>query len=228
MRSPWIRAGATGGVLATVLLSACLPAVAQVDATPDPALAEAAAAGTAPTRPYQIVFEWTLRERDARFTGQGSARIAVPYRARLDLFGPRGETYMAAALVGTDLRLAAAADAEGELPPPELLWTVLGVFHPPAHATLVRTVEEGTTLRLEYAEGNQRWRYRFTDGRLVLAEWEAGRASRRSVELRGVGELGVPQHAVYRDWAEFRELNLTLRQVHEADEFPADIFVVGR
>jgi hypothetical protein len=228
MRRPrLIRRGASA-LLTLALLPSCAPAIAQTDQPPDAALAEQAAARTAPATPYQIVFDWTLRERDARFTGQGSARIMAPYRARLDLFGPRGETYMAAALIGTDLRLAAAADAAGELPPSELLWTVLGVFHPPHHATLLSTVLNGETLRLEYGAGNERWRYRFADGRLVHAEWEAGRASRRTVELRGVASLGVPREAVYRDWAEFRELTLTLREVHGTDGFPADIFVVGR
>jgi hypothetical protein len=215
-------------VLAIAGLAACVPAVASPDDAADPALAEQAAATTAPMQPIQIVFDWSLRERDARFSGRGSARVAPTYQARLDLFGPRGETYLAAALIGTELRLAATGNASAELPPPELLWTVLGVFHAPENAQLLRSTDDGTTLRLEYGLGGERWRYRFTNGRLVHAEWEAGRASRRTVELRGAAEYGLPREALYRDHAEFRELTLTLDQVYEVDAFPPDIFVVGR
>ena len=44
---------------------------------------------TAPSAPLHILFDWTAREPDARFTGRGVARVEPPYRARLDLFGPR-------------------------------------------------------------------------------------------------------------------------------------------
>jgi hypothetical protein len=214
--------------LVFALFGACAPAIAQNDQTVDPAIAERLAAATAPQQPYHVVFSWTLRERDGRFTGQGSARVDVQRRARLDLFGPRGETYMAAALVDTDLRLAASPDAAGELPPPEMLWTVLGIFVPPADATLLAASDDGSAARLEYGRGNERWRFQFTNGRLTNAEWQAGRQSRRTVELRGQERLGLPREAYYRDWAEFRELILTLEQVHDADAFPPDIFVVGR
>jgi hypothetical protein len=222
----WTSAAAA--VLAAALLSGCAAAM-QGNAEPvDPSIAAQVAAATAPSRPLHVVFDWTLRERDARFNGQGSARIAPGYRARLDLFGPRGEAYLAAALIGTDLRLSAAPDATGELPPSELLWTVLGTFHPPERAELVGTRVDGGTTRLEYSLGNERWRFRFADGILEHAEWEAGRSGRRTVELRARGAGGLPTQAFYRDWLEFRELTLTLSEVHEVDGFPADIWNVRR
>jgi hypothetical protein len=210
--------------------AACAPAVNNAQPAPDvdPALAEAMAAQTAPQRPQHIIFDWLLIERDGRFSGRGSARVAPDHRARLDLFGPRGEAYMSALLLGTELSLGLAADARGELPPPELLWTVLGTFHPPAQAVLLRTDWQGATLRIEYALGGERWRFRFEDGRLRSAEWEAGRQGRRTVELRGETPSGLPAVAHYRDWIEFRELTLTLDQVHDVDAFPPDTWTLGR
>lgn len=217
--APFVLAGTLAG---------CAAAMQGGEEPVDPAIAERAAMSTAPSRPLHVVFDWLLTERDARFTGQGSARIAPDYHARLDLFGPRGEAYLAAALVGTDLRLAAAPDAAAELPPAELLWTVLGTFHPPARAELVRTQENGTTTRIEYALAGERWRFRLADGILVHAEWDAGRSGRRTVELRARGAAGLPTQAIYRDWLEFRELTLTLTQVDEVDPFSPDIWNVGR
>jgi hypothetical protein len=214
--------------LLIMLPAGCAAAMQAPAEPPDPAHAERVAQASAPAQPFQVIFDWSLRERDARFSGRGSARIAPDYRARLDLFGPRGETYVAAALVGTDLAITAAQDASGELPPPELLWTVLGTFHPPAGAELVRTDVDGSSLLLEYTLGRERWRFRFTDDRLVHAEWDAGRAGRRTVELRGRETLGLPAVAVYRDITEFRELTLTLNEVHEVDSFPPHIFAVPR
>jgi hypothetical protein len=223
------RAGALALCAGSLMLAGCAPAMngAEPQETADPALALAMAEATAPKSPQHIIFDWTLRERDARFSGRGAARVAPAYRARLDLFGPRGEGYMSAVLIGTDLQLGRAADASGELPPPELLWTVLGTFHPPERAVLLSTRQQGTVLRLEYGLDGQRWRFRFEDGRLRHAEWDAGRAGRRTVELRGETTGGLPREALYRDWIEFRELNLTLDQVHDVDDFPPDTWTIG-
>jgi hypothetical protein len=209
------------------LIGGCAAGMVPPDEAPDPAVAARMAEHTAPDRAYQAIFAWSLRERDARFNGRGSARVAPGYRARLDLFGPRDEAYLAAALIGSQLSLAAAADA-AEMPPPELLWTVLGIFHPPERGALVRTSDDGSTVRLEYAIGDERWRYRFEGRHLVHVEWTAGRTRRRTVELRGHDEAGLPARANYRDWQEFVELDITLDQIHEVDSFPQDIWYVGR
>ena len=55
-------------------------------------------AASAPEAPYQVNFGWTLEEGGARANGRGVVRVEAPERIRLDLFGPRGETYLVAAL----------------------------------------------------------------------------------------------------------------------------------
>ena len=72
-----------------------------------PVAAELARA-TVPASPRQVNFAWELDEAGARFRGRGVGRMVAPSRFRLDLFGPRGETYLAAALVDGEARVPPA------------------------------------------------------------------------------------------------------------------------
>lgn len=172
------------------------------------------------------MFAWTFSEQSARFNGRGSTRVEPPYRARLDLFGPRGETYLAAATVGDELRLPPNMPAN-LIPPVALLWSAMGVLRVPEGATLELTHQSGDTLTVGYARAEERWRFRAVQGRLQYVEWNGPGAGRRTVELRGAAAHGLPQVAVYRDWAAFRELTLTLEQVNEVQAFPPDTWYPG-
>lgn len=215
------------------LLAACAPAAVQTpgpQGPPQPQLAQQLITATALQRPLQIVFAWTFTEENARFSGRGATRVEPPYRARLDLFGPRGETYLAAAAVGDTLRLPPnmATQLRSIVPPVALLWTALGVLRAPEGATLNSTAQRGDTLVLGYNRGDERWSFRSVAGRLQYAEWNGPNSGRRTVELRGTGAFSLPAVAVYRDWAAFRELTLTLEQANEAASFPADIWFPGQ
>jgi len=187
----------------------------------DEGLARSAIAATAPSRPLKLVFDWSLQDRDAHFAGKGAARVEPPYRARLDLFGPRNEGYLTAAVVGEVVRIPPAAQAQASLvPPPALLWTVLGVLSPPSDARLTAVRRAGDQTRLEYARGADRWRFTLVGGKLRQAELDRSGTGRQSVALKGEGPLGLPKQAVYRDYAAFRELTLTLDRADEAEPFP--------
>ena len=205
---------------------ASLPA-APAGAVVDSALAQQVIAASAPTRPIQAVFAWTLRDGDARFSGRGVARMAPPERVRLDLFGPRGETYLSAALVSGELRLPASA-TDVPLPPAELLWAAVGAVTPPHGATLVRADSSAGAVNIEYRRADELWRYRIVHGRLVYAEWQGQQEGRRTVELTGEAPNGLPQRAHYRDWIAFRELTLAVEQVDEVPGFPDDIWQLPR
>jgi hypothetical protein len=228
-RNPAQGAAALVFALAVPALTGCAaappPDVPAGTAPADPAVAQAAVAATALERPLHVVFGWTLQEREARFSGRGVTRYAPPSRARLDLFGPRDETYLSAALVGMDLRLPAAAPAV-PLPPPPLLWSVLGIVRPPEDARLVRARRDGNTTELEYERAGEQWTFRLEGDDLRHAEAN-GPGGRRTVELSGTGAHGLPQRAVYRDWPAFRELRLDLQEANEVDGFPQDIWNVG-
>lgn len=176
--------------------------------------------------PVQVLFEWSLQERESRFGGEGATRVAPPDHARLDLFGPRGEGYLSAAFVRGEVRLPPGTSTS-PLPPPALLWSALGVFQQPAGSTLREVRRDGDRLELEYGADQERWVYRFEKDRLRRVEWTAPQGGRRTVELEGTSESGLPGRAVYRDWPQFVELRLTLNEATRVDGFPQDIWTVG-
>lgn len=210
--------------LAASALAAC---AARVDAPPGPVARELETEtirATAPDTALRIIFDWTARERDARFSGRGVARVQAPYHARLDLFGPRGEAYLSAAVVNHELRLPASA-SPGAVPPAPLLWSVLGVVAPPPGAELVATRRDGETTTLEYRHDGGRWSFALERGRLRSAAWDRDDGRRFTVELRGEGAFALPERAEYRDWAAFTELVLTLDEVEAVDAFSPDTWV---
>lgn len=189
--------------------------------TIDPEIEAWVVASSAPAAPRHVVFEWTLREGDARFGGRGAARVAPAYQGRLDLFGPRGEGYLRAVMLGDRLVLPPGV-SDAPLPPPALLWSTLGVVRAPADTELVSASGDSTAAELVYARGDDRWRFTIRDGKLIRAEHERPGAGRESVELEHRAGLAVPAKAVYRDWTAFRELVMTVQEVKNVDAFPPE------
>src|SRR5690606_21682665 len=88
---------------------------------PDPGAAAAElTAATIPSERRQINFDWTLEQAGSRVRGRGVVRLQPPDRLRLDLFGPRNETYLAAALVGYEARLPPGTRTDVAIPSPAL------------------------------------------------------------------------------------------------------------
>jgi hypothetical protein len=212
-------------VLLAVAAAACAPTGAAPPASPaapDRALVDSVEQATAPQRAQQVTFDWALKDRDARFSGKGVVRVAAPYRARLDLFGPRGEAYVIAVLDGERLVLKPTA-ANELMPPAAFLWASLGVFRRPTQPlTASRRTDGGA--ELAFAEGEDRWRFNFTADGLRQAEWLGPDGGRRTVELTGRTTAGLPQRGAFRDWVAFRELTLTVTGVETVDGFAADIW----
>lgn len=211
-------------ILLAPLLAAACAARSQVQTTIDPGAEAAAVSSTALRSPIRAVFNWSLQDRDARFSGEGAARIEAPYKARLDLFGPRGEQYLRAALVDFDMRLPPGTPSN-LLPPPTLLWSTIGVFRAPQNAQLVGAQTENGTTTLRYKAGDENWTFTLREGRLSSAEWQGPQQGRQTVEIKEYHARGIPARVVYRDWREFRELTLELNQVHDAQTFPADTWL---
>lgn len=192
--------------------------------TIDPAVEPAAIEATAIEASMRIIFDWNLQDRDGRFGGQGVLRVE-PGRARLDLFGPRSESYLSAVLDDGDLILPEGADGS-QLPPPPLFWTVLGVLKPPPGAELIGAETNGDRTELRYGTAGDAWAFRLEDGRLARAEWTGTGSGRRTVELSGRTSAGTPAEAEYRDWPAFLQLVLKATQVTEVDAFPADTWTL--
>jgi len=208
--------------------AACAAAPGTGVATPaavDASLADSAVQATAPQRPQHVTFDWALTDREARFSGKGVVRLAPPYRARLDLFGPRGEAYLVAVLEGRELRLSPAG-ADEVLPPAAFLWASLGVFRKPEQPlTVARRVGDG--IELAFAGTGERWRFELGADGLRRVEWQGPDGGRRTVELTGRSAPSLPQRGAFRDWVAFRELTLTVTGVEDVDGFSEDIWILG-
>ncbi|HSJ09389.1 MAG TPA: hypothetical protein VK928_05725 [Longimicrobiales bacterium] len=179
---------------------------------------------TRPGTRAHVVFDWSLTGRDASFSGTGVMRLDTGYRARVDLFGPRGETY-AAAIIEDDAMRMVPQQASALLPPPALLWSLLGAFRVPTDAPLAGTQSDGSSTTLEYARDRTRWSFRFEGAALRSTEWTDGN-SRRTVTLTGASQLGFPAATTFRDWTEFRELTLRVTHVEEKTAFEPDVWIL--
>jgi hypothetical protein len=214
----------TGTVMVAVTVLAACAGAPPNGGAPDPEAEARAVAATLPAHRLHVVFDWHMTDRDARFGGRGALRLDRGYRARVDLFGPRGET-LAAAIVEDGQMRVVPAGADALLPPPALLWSTLGVFRTPADAQLTSTTWQDGSLLLGYARDAVRWSFRFEDDRLRGTSW-TDRTGRRTVELSGSAPFGLPAEAQFRDWAEFRELTLTVTDVEEKASFESDVWIL--
>jgi hypothetical protein len=169
---------------------------------------------TALRDPIRVVFSWQLNEAGVRVKGRGVARIEPPYKARLDLFLDNGETVVRAALVDGDLRLPPGAPTN-ILPPPDLMWGVLGVFRPGRATDLVG----GDHL----ADGGVRLRYRYGDGKELDFNVVDGHVAER-VEVGMGASDRYPEEATYRNLSAFRELKLSRESLERVEPYPPDIW----
>jgi hypothetical protein len=191
----------------------------------DPAaVAEPLVRTTTTAPPRQAAFQWTLDEGGSRVQGRGVVRYQTPERIRLDLFGPRNETYLSAALVGEQFRLPPNATAGVPLPSPALLWGGLGAIRPPTGARLEgATAGEGATVLRYAAPGDEVYRYRVSGGGEGARLLELERIGRSGVlesvtlDWSAAGEL---RRARYRNPGEFRELTLDVQSIKDVESFP--------
>jgi hypothetical protein len=218
-------------IAAAWALAACAPAATSQTPAPGPApaagtpaaadpaaLAASTARATVPASPRQVNFQWELDEAGARFRGRGVGRMVAPSRFRLDLFGPRGETYLAAALVDGEARVPPALIERFRLPSPALLWATVGIIAPPADARLLSAAPDGAVTVLRYQLGDDVLEYRTRDGRLQTVRRTSRGGTAESIDLE-YNATGLAS-ARYRDWAAYRTLNLTLESATDVPSFP--------
>lgn len=228
---PAIRPLLALGLLPLILgcSSAGVPAV-RGEPAPDPAgLADELRSGSIPETPQQVNFAWTLEEGGSRARGRGVVRIEAPERIRLDLFGPRGETYLIAALVDSEYRMPTQVAAPVALPSPTLLWAAMGVFEPPPGAELSSANLDGESVEMRYtASDGDLYLFNFTardpdQVRLVSVERAATRGVVETVTVRR-NDGGAIERSDYRDWSAFRNLTLEVEAIREAASFPTSIW----
>jgi hypothetical protein len=223
----WVRAFVAS--TAFLAAAACTPGAGAPAGAPvaDP---EAAAARlqmeSLPDGPRQVNFEWALDEAGSRLRGRGVARLVAPERFRLDLFGPRGETYLSAAMVDGEVRLPGALPGPLALPSPSLLWAAVGVVQPPPEARLASVTATERDLVVRYTTaGGETFEYRATGEPLrLISLTRAGRTGvRESLQLNRAAD-GTLQSTRYRDLEAFRELVLTVESMTPVAAFPPAIW----
>ena len=191
----------------------------------DPAATAAELArATTPDRAQRIPFDWTLNESGSKVSGRGLVRVDAPRRIRLDLFGPRNETVLAAALVGDEYRFPTGVTPGVALPSPALLWGGLGVIRPPAGATLLgaTATDSSAVLRYRAADGTTyQYETRRSAGLVRLEGVErSGNGGRMETVRLTRDPAGRITTAAYRNWAAFRELILESGEITDVASFP--------
>src|SRR3954466_14977864 len=117
---------------------------------------------------HQIFFDWEYNDQDMTGKGNGVARIASPDSARLDFFLAGGFAGGAAVLIGDSLQLPGIDLFRRLIPPPPLLWAVLGrSAFPVTRDTAVR--RDGELLRADLGKP-VKWRATFRSDSLVRLE----------------------------------------------------------
>lgn len=220
----------TATALLALAIGACAPPSPPPPGAPvaDPdTLVQAVLAATTPDTPRQATFTWRMDEAGSTVRGRGVVRYVAPDRMRLDLFGPRGETYLVAALVGDDFRLPPTAGRGFQLPSPVLLWAALGVVAPPRAGALQSATTSGSVARLVYSdEAGDTYTFEVDlagDPRLRRVERRAGSGVLESVEVRHSAEL-EPSSTTYLDRSSYRELVLDTESIRDVGSFPESIW----
>lgn len=219
-------------VLACSVCAAGSAAAEPVPPRPTPAaaapaqdsIAAALRRATLPSSPRQLRFAWALDEAGSRFNGAGVARIEAPDRFRLDLFSPRGDSFLAASLVDETPHVPPQVAQRFKLPSSALLWAAVGVVRPPAAARLVSATDEGGRVTVRYDLGaDGTLEYHARDGRLDSVRRSRSGGVQETVELER-GPDGSLKSARYRDQAAYRTLNLTLQSSTDVASFSPDVW----
>lgn len=230
-----VNARAAGTLLFLLSAAACIrqPPVSAGTPVADPAaVADEVRRASIPAGPKQTSFAWELTEQGSRLSGRGVVRYQAPERLRLDLFGPRGETYLAAGLVGEEFFVPEEVSGRVPLPSPTLLWGALGVIRPPAGEPLLGVTRGGEGVVLRYGrEGSRTFEFQVDTvsgtPRLRRVDLRAPSGVLESVELTWA-DTGALQRARYRNWAAFRELILKMENTTDASPFPESIWTPDR
>jgi hypothetical protein len=169
---------------------------------------------------HQIVFDWEYSDQDMKGTGNGVARVASPDSARLDFFLAGGLIGGNAVLIGDSLQLPGIDLFRRLIPPPTLLWAVLGrSAFPVTRDTAVR--REDMFLRADLGKPIQ-WRATFRSDSLIRLERVDGDRVVEWIEhLSG-------RRIEYRQESARRSLKLQITRMEPVDSFDASIWSLGR
>lgn len=169
---------------------------------------------------HQFFFDWEYTDTDMNGKGNGVARVAWPDSARLDFFLAGGFAGGAAVLIGDSLQLPGIDLFRRLIPPPTLMWAVLGrsAFRVMRDTAIRR---DGVFLRADLGNPVE-WRATYRADSLIRLERINGTRIVEWVD-RGAGEI-----VEYRNEASRRSLKVHVTRVETVQGFDASIWSLGR
>jgi hypothetical protein len=169
---------------------------------------------------HLIFFEWEYADVDMKGKGNGVARVASPDSGRLDFFLAGGFAGGAAVLIRDSLQLPGIDMFRRLIPPPTLLWAVLGrSAFPVTRDTAIR--RDGALLRADLGKPVQ-WRATFRSDSLIRLEHVEGDRVVEWVEH-------LPEQRIeYRQESARRSLKLQITRMETIEGFDASIWSLGR
>jgi hypothetical protein len=200
-------------LFAVVLAIACAPRAGTLGGAPAPSKALPNAELSSGF--HKVVFDWDYSEPELVIRGDGAVRTAHPDSARLDLFLRGGLGGGQAVMIGDTLRAPHVDVIRRYLPPPPMLWAVLGrLALPPAKDTTARVA--GDTLRADIGE----WRITFVANSLRRVERMVDGRINEFVERDGQGNVRYFSHGPRR------ELKLKIKSDQAVGGFDRSIWSV--
>jgi hypothetical protein len=173
-----------------------------------------------PRAHLQIIFDWEYADQEMTGKGNGVARAAYPDSARLDFFVAGGFLGGAAVLIGDSLQVPGIDMFRRLIPPPTLLWALLGrSAFPVTRDTAVS--REGALLRADLGKPVQ-WRATYRSDSLVRLERVDGDRVVEWIEHLPGGRLD------YRQEAARRSLKLQITRVDTVGSFDTSIWSINR
>jgi hypothetical protein len=173
-----------------------------------------------PRAHLQIIFDWEYSDQDMTGKGNGVARAAYPDSARLDFFVAGGFLGGAAVLIGDSLQVPGIDMFRRLIPPPTLLWALLGrSAFPVTRDTAVS--RQGALLRADLGKPVQ-WRATYRSDSLVRLDRVDGDRVVEWIEHLPGGRLD------YRQEAARRSLKLQITRVDTVGSFDTSIWSISR
>ena len=173
-----------------------------------------------------VRFKWQLREPDLRVEGQGVVRLGAPDKARVDLFLENGESVLAAALVGDDIRIGQEQGYLEVIPSPPLLWASLGLFRPGDDVALVASQNIGIDrVRLVYSlPSGSRISYDMSNRVIEKVSLMENGQTVHVVDLETKSMERLPLKATYRNLISYRELVIELETTVGVESYEENIW----
>ena len=173
-----------------------------------------------PRGSHMIFFDWEYADQDMTGKGNGVARVTWPDSARLDFFLAGGFAGGSAVLIADSLQLPGIDLFRRLIPPPTLMWTLLGrSAFPVTRDTAVR--RDGEFLRADLGKPVQ-WRATFRSDSLIRLDRVDGDRVMEWIEHQ-------PERRIeYRQEAARRSLKLQVTRVDSVGSFDASIWSISR